>query len=538
MAFAADESPRPAGGAGRAADDGDAGGGSDHFRIGRYELFDRIASGGMASVYFGRVVGGGGFRRAVALKRLHPHLATETSFVSMLRDEARLASRIRHRSVVPVLDVVDADGEFLLVMELVDGPPLGAILDKLRAKGEPMPLPIASGILRGALAGLGAAHDAKDESGAPLDLVHRDVSPQNVLVGVDGIARVVDFGIAKARGRIQTTDDGRLKGNFAYMAPEQAKRTPITRRADLYVVGILLWECVTGKRLHPDEDAAAILTRVLYEDAPAPSDFRDVSPEVDALLARALAREPDARFATAAQMSDAMGAALGTAGPGEVAEFLKLHMADEIAALSRRIERVETAPETDAGLTKVEGAAAAASASVSSPPGAASVPPSESPARVTAVVADVPMPAPPRARRGGWGLAVVALSVVAAAAFVVSSRHTPDGASTPTSASATTSATPAMTVTTTTASASGAPVPSTSVVASESVSPPSSSAPVAMSAAPPSSAPPSAPPILKHRPRPKPMASASTTLTTPTVAASASARTTPTGLEGIPRDRE
>ena len=493
------------------------------FRIGRYELFDRIAAGGMATVYFGRVVGGAGFRRAVALKRLHPHLAKEKTFVSMLRDEARLASRIRHRSVVPVLDVVEAEDELLLVLELVEGPSLGAVLTKLRESGELMPLPIVSGILRAVLSGLGEAHVAKDELGAPLELVHRDVSPQNVIIGVDGIARVLDFGIAKARGRINTTDDGKLKGNFAYMAPEQAKRKPVTARADLYAVGILFWECVTGRRMHPDDDAAAILTRVLYEEPPIPSDHRDVSPEVDALLKKALAREPEGRFESAAEMSEAIAKALGNAGPDDVARWLRTHMSEELAVIRARIERVENAPPME---ETSDVRARLASLSGGSLGGERT--PSGEPPRVTAVAHDVPVPSPP-ARGRTWLMPAVALGIaVLAGAFAASRRETdfsgaPLGRGTPTIAPASTASVPA------------------NVEPVQIAPTPSAVASVQAPAAPLASTAPSVAPARSSRPphtgkvRPPKVEPHAAAVEPPMVPAKPP---TQTGLEGIPRDRE
>ncbi len=515
--------------------DGEEPSGTPQFRIGRYELFDRIAAGGMATVYFGRVVGGAGFRRAVALKRLHPHLAKEKTFVSMLRDEARLASRIRHRSVVPVLDVVEAEGELLLVLELVEGPSLGAVLTKLRESGELMPLPIVSGILRAVLSGLAEAHVAKDELGVSLELVHRDVSPQNVIIGVDGIARVLDFGIAKARGRIHTTDDGKLKGNFAYMAPEQAKRKAITARADLYAVGILFWECVTGRRMHPDDDAAAILTRVLYEEPPIPSDYRDLAPEVDAFLKKSLAREPEGRFASASEMSDAIGKVLGTAGPDDVARYLRTHMAEELVLIRARIERVENAaPMSEGGDVR---------AKLASLSGGSLVPQqgsgSESPPRVTTVAHDVPVPAPP-ARGRSWMVPAAALGIaVFSGAFAASRRETDFSTATSSKVAPTIAPASAARAPSPVEPAHEAPLASASSASSASTVAPAASSTSATSSAPavPSQKP--RPQVGKARPsRPAPVSKP----TPPTPSEGPTTSPTPgqtqTGLEGIPRDRE
>src|SRR5271170_1455926 len=163
---------------------------------GRYTIYGKIASGGMASVHFGRQRGGEGFARTVAIKRLHPHLAEDPAFRATLIDEARMAARIHHPNVVPTLDVVTAGGELLVVMEYVRGESLARLLKIERARSRRVPLSIVSAIATGALHGLHAAHEATSDTGAPLDIVHRDVSPQNLLVGVDGLARLIDFGVA------------------------------------------------------------------------------------------------------------------------------------------------------------------------------------------------------------------------------------------------------------------------------------------------------------------------------------------------------
>jgi serine/threonine-protein kinase len=189
--------------------------------VGRYVLYGEIASGGMATVHFGRLLGPAGFARPVAIKRLHAQFARDPDFVKMFFDEARLAARIAHPNVVPTLDVVAADGEVFLVMEYVRGASLAQLIRTVRRSGERVQPLICVGIVSGMLHGLHAAHEARNDRGERMDLVHRDVSPQNVLVGTDGVPRLLDFGVAKASGRLQTTRDGQLKGKLAYMAPEQ-----------------------------------------------------------------------------------------------------------------------------------------------------------------------------------------------------------------------------------------------------------------------------------------------------------------------------
>ena len=180
--------------------------------VGRYALYDKIAAGGMATVHVGRLLGPIGFARTVAVKRLHAHFAGDPEFVSMFVDEARLAARIHHPNVVATVDVVATEGELLLVMEFIQGESLAHLLNVTRKTGTRIPLELAATMIAGVLHGLHAAHEARGDRGEPLGIVHRDVSPQNVLVGVDGVARVVDFGVAMAADRVQTTRTGQMKG--------------------------------------------------------------------------------------------------------------------------------------------------------------------------------------------------------------------------------------------------------------------------------------------------------------------------------------
>ncbi|MCA9618767.1 MAG: serine/threonine protein kinase, partial [Myxococcales bacterium] len=189
-----------------------------HRVVGRYELHQPIASGGMATVHLGRLRGQAGFSRIVAIKRLHTSFGETPALVATLLDEARLCSRIQHPNVVPTLDMVAEDDELLLVLDYVHGETLARLLG---GADEPLPLAVVNAVMSGALHGLHAAHEATGETGEALGIVHRDVSPQNIMVGRDGLARVLDFGVAKARGRMQTTREGQVKGKLAYMSPEQ-----------------------------------------------------------------------------------------------------------------------------------------------------------------------------------------------------------------------------------------------------------------------------------------------------------------------------
>ena len=190
-------------------------------RIGRYEVIRAIASGGMATVHLARTVGEGGFERLVAIKVMHPHIATDPAFVAMFLDEARLAARIRHPNVVATHDVQKSPAGVFLVMDYIDGPSLHTVLRALHERDRVLPLDITLRIMGDALAGLHAAHELCGENGEPLNLVHRDISPDNILVGNDGLARITDFGVARAESRISTTSGAALKGKLAFMSPER-----------------------------------------------------------------------------------------------------------------------------------------------------------------------------------------------------------------------------------------------------------------------------------------------------------------------------
>ena len=200
---------------------------------GRYALCGEIASGGMATVHLARQVGAAGFARMVAIKRLHERYSRDPDFVAMFLDEAHLVARIRHPNVVQTIDVVTEESELFLVMEYVHGESLLRMAQMAQRKSAVLPVRVVAAILAGALHGLHEAHEARGETGAPLGIVHRDVSPHNILIGTDGVARVLDFGVAKASQRIQTTQEGQLKGKLSYMAPEQIANQLVDRRTDV-----------------------------------------------------------------------------------------------------------------------------------------------------------------------------------------------------------------------------------------------------------------------------------------------------------------
>jgi serine/threonine-protein kinase len=276
-------------------------------KLDRFELIAELASGGMGTVYLARLGGAGGFQRLYAIKRLHEHLARHGEFIEMFLDEARLAARIHHPNVVPILEIGTTDAGYYLVMEYVEGDTAGHLFFTATQEKKDIAPRIAVRIVLDALAGLHAAHEGTDDEGRSLEIVHRDVSPHNILVSVDGVSRITDFGIARAASRLAITRTGQLKGKVAYMAPEQARSEKIDRRADVFAMGICLWEMIARRRLFKAEGEGETLNRLLYEPIPPlRSVVPDVPREIDEICAKALARDLDQRFATAAAFSDAL----------------------------------------------------------------------------------------------------------------------------------------------------------------------------------------------------------------------------------------
>ncbi len=328
--------------------------------VGRYVVHDRIAAGGMATVHLGRLLGAAGFSRTVAIKRLHDGYAKDPEFVAMLLDEARLAATIRHPNVVPTLDVVAEGGELLVVMEYVEGDSLAHLAKVVLHRGQRIPPAFAAAIVAQALHGLHAAHEARDRNGEPLGIVHRDVSPQNILVGADGVARVLDFGIAKAASRATSTEDGQLKGKTAYMAPEQLQHGSVDRRTDIFAAAVCLWELLASRRLFAADSPQETMARVLTADIDRPSKHGvDVSPALDAAVMRGLARDPERRFATAEEMAHALEDAVRIPRPKEIGGWVSevgaatlTARAELVQVVERSSHRLEAAQTTDPELRR------------------------------------------------------------------------------------------------------------------------------------------------------------------------------------------
>jgi serine/threonine protein kinase/ABC-type multidrug transport system ATPase subunit len=309
---------------------------------GRYVVHDEIASGGMATVHLGTALGPFGFSRTVAIKRLHSTLSSDPDFVAMFIDEARLASRIRHPNVVSVLDVYAEESGLSLVMEYVDGESLARLLRLTSEHRSHIPIAIAASIVTSVLHGLHAAHEACDEQGRMLGLVHRDVSPQNVIVGSDGVPRVIDFGIAKAAGRANVTREGQIKGKAPYMAPEQIEGRAVNPRTDVYGASVLLWELLVGARLFEAEGHTATLTHVLTQPVPPPSSRRhDVPPALDAIALRGLDRNQERRFSSARDMAIELEKCIRLATAEEIGSWVQSTAGSSLAERRKKLAVVE-----------------------------------------------------------------------------------------------------------------------------------------------------------------------------------------------------
>jgi eukaryotic-like serine/threonine-protein kinase len=305
--------------------------------VGRYMLHRQIARGGMATIHIARLMGDEGFSRIVAAKRLLPEFAEDTEFVAMFMDEARIASKVHHPNVVPVLDLVTTTDEVMLVQEYVHGVPLHVLLRTAHEAGKKIPVRIAVSIAAQVLAGLHAAHTTLDEMGAPLNIVHRDVSPQNVMIAVDGSARLLDFGVAKATMGAHITREGTFKGKLAYSAPEQVRGKPV-QQSDIYALAVVLWELLVGHRMHGTSQGEAELVATIMNGNIPPvtealaneadwgaidSDEWKMLSAIEPIVQKGLDVDLEKRYVTAADMESDLRKAVTVASATEVAAWVK-----------------------------------------------------------------------------------------------------------------------------------------------------------------------------------------------------------------------
>lgn len=313
-------------------------------RAGGYQLLVELAAGGMATVYLARAIDGRDLP-LVALKRPHRHLASDKIFLSMLLDEARLASRIKHPNVVHVRELGFEEGEPFIVLDYVEGASLSDLRKELGAHDFTLDPKVSVRIILDALAGLHAAHELVDENGKHLGIIHRDVSPHNVLVGVDGRARLTDFGIAKAEDRIQTTKTHEVKGKLAYLAPERVdKRRLCTVQSDVFAMAVCLWECIAGRRLFRADEAIDTLQEVMHAPIPRLRQLgAHINPSLDDVIMRGLSRDLDTRWKTAAELGAALTEAAGRSGigtPREVSRVVEAVFGPRLRSRHEKVRKV------------------------------------------------------------------------------------------------------------------------------------------------------------------------------------------------------
>jgi serine/threonine-protein kinase len=303
----------------------------------KYRVIKRLEAGGMAEVYLGEAVSMEGFRKTVAIKRVLPHLAQNEAFIQMFLDEARLCARLDHANIVSVFDISKREDTYFLVMEFVDGANLKKIVESLKKRGERIGLAQAIYVAIDACRGLSYAHELAGEDGQPLHIVHRDISPPNILLTRRGEVKLADFGLAKASTQLQTTDPGVVKGKFSYLSPEAAEGNEVDARADIFSIGIVLWELLAGKRLFLGENDYATVKLVQRANIPrlAPLN-REVDETFEEILLRALARDPKNRFQTARELGNALAGYLINrqlkVTAYDLANLVQLAMSDEKVA--------------------------------------------------------------------------------------------------------------------------------------------------------------------------------------------------------------
>jgi serine/threonine-protein kinase len=311
-------------------------------RFGKYTLIDRLAVGGMAEIFLARQAGLAGFEKTVVIKRIRPHLSKEANFVRMFLNEAKLAAQLNHPNVVQIYDLGKINESYFIAMEYLFGRDMRKIIPKAETLGIPFPMVYALKIASSVCEGLYYAHQRSDRYGNPLNIVHRDVTPENIFVSFDGTVKILDFGIAKAANRTDQTRAGEIKGKLSYMSPEQCMGRPLDRRSDLFSLGVVLYEWLTGFKLFTGDSEVAILRSITEGKIYAPSYFKsDIPDAVERILMRALEKDRDQRYQTAWEMQYDLDQFLGqyefTPSNIHLSNFLKQLFSDELDAERHRL---------------------------------------------------------------------------------------------------------------------------------------------------------------------------------------------------------
>jgi eukaryotic-like serine/threonine-protein kinase len=326
--------------------------------FGRYLLLDRINIGGMAEVWRGKVFGAGGFERLVAIKRILPNIAEDEEFISMFQDEAKISVQLTHANICQIYELNRIGPSLYIAMEYVPGKDLRSIFERARKKGEPPPVPLVCYVIGKLCEGLDYAHRKKDQHGRDLNVVHRDVSPQNVLISFEGEVKVIDFGIAKAAGKVTKTQAGILKGKFGYMSPEQIRGLPLDRRSDVFAIGVCLYELLTGERLFVGESDFQVLERVRKAEVLPPSTYNRKIPEaLERIVLKALAKDPADRFQYASELADELQRFLITSDSifsrKDLMQYMKSTFAEEVERERARMAEYADVKAPEGMLTEV-----------------------------------------------------------------------------------------------------------------------------------------------------------------------------------------
>jgi eukaryotic-like serine/threonine-protein kinase len=310
--------------------------------FGKYLLLDRVNIGGMAEVWRAKAFGVGGFERLLAIKKILPNIAEDEEFITMFIDEAKISIQLNHGNIAKIEDLANIAGSYVIAMEYISGKDLRAVFDRCRKRGEPAPIPLTCYIVAQCCEGLDYAHRAKDKSGRDMNIVHRDVSPQNALISYDGEVKVIDFGIAKAAGKAAKTQAGILKGKFGYMSPEQIRGLPLDRRSDVFAVGVCLYEMLTGERLFVGDSDFSVLEKVRKVEVLPPSHFnRKISEALERIVMKALAKDVDDRYQYASELAEDLRAYMYTTGSPfsrkDLSAFMKATFAEDFDAERARL---------------------------------------------------------------------------------------------------------------------------------------------------------------------------------------------------------
>ncbi|WP_338864267.1 serine/threonine protein kinase [Myxococcus stipitatus] len=366
--------------------------------FGKYLLLDRINIGGMAEVWRGKQFGASGFERLVAIKRILPNIAEDEEFISMFIDEAKISVQLSHANIAQIYELGQITSSYFISMEYIPGKDMRAIFDRCRKKGEPAPVPLVAFCISKMCEGLDYAHRKKDGMGRDMNIVHRDISPQNVLISFEGEVKVIDFGIAKAAGKATKTQAGILKGKFGYMSPEQIRGLPLDRRSDVFAIGVCLYEMLTGERLFVGDSDFSVLEKVRKAEVPPPSTYNRRIPEVlEKIVMRALAKDVDERYQYASELGDDLQRFLITSetifGRKDLMQYMKSTFAEEVEREKQRLSDYADIRPPDGMLAALEAGSGMGLGGMSPPPAAQPAPapvpvvqPVASPPRATAAM--------------------------------------------------------------------------------------------------------------------------------------------------------